>query len=253
MTEYVYISQFYELKGIYYIIYGILQEQGRSTKDRLLSAVLAALCNPTIRLRCTFPILNNIMDSSDSIKRQLSLSDNMGLLMINSTESHQYPILVEQISYKSQVENSGKETLNWSFRDVLDRLLDLTLIPVKKSLCRKKTQSLPGLVLHCCYLLARVIAELAAQSSGNEDELQAACGRLMYTTPSRFTRVNQTRSWNTGNGSPDAICFSVDRPGIVIAGVGIYGGVGMYDYELELLDDVSIILNSRIKLIVLLS
>lgn len=69
--------------------------------------------------------------------------------------------------------------------------------------------------------------------------MQAACYRLMYTTPSRFTRVNQTRSWNTGNGSPDAICFSVDRPGILIAGVGIYGGVGVYDYELELLDDVS--------------
>ncbi|XP_076245488.1 MYC binding protein highwire [Calliopsis andreniformis] len=213
------------------------REKGKTTKDRLLSAVLASLCNPTIRLRCTFPILSNIMDSSDSIKRQLSPSDNTGLLMINSTENHQYPILVEQISYKSQMENSGKETLSWTFRDVLDRLLDLILVPVKKSLCREKTQSLPELVLHCCYLLARVIAELAAQSSGNEDELRATCGRLMYTTPSRFTRVNQTRSWNTGNGSPDAICFSVDRPGIVIAGVGIYGGVGVYDYELELLDD----------------
>ncbi|KAK1123903.1 hypothetical protein K0M31_006933 [Melipona bicolor] len=213
------------------------REQGESTKDRLLAAVLAALCSPSVRLRCTFPILNNIMDSTDSIKRQLSPSDNTGLLMINSTESHQYPILVEQISYKSQVESSGKEVLNWSFRDVLERLLDLILVPVKKNLCSKKTQSREELVLFCSYLLGRVVAELAAQSNGNEDELQAACGRLMYTTPSRFTRVNQTRSWNTGNGSPDAICFSVDRSGIAIAGVGIYGGVGMYDYELELLDD----------------
>lgn len=216
------------------------KEQGTTTKDRLLSAVLASLCNSAIRLRCTFPILSNIMDSSDNVKRQLSPSDNAGLLMMNSTETHQYPILVEQISYKSQVESASKEILNWSFREVLDRLLDLILIPVKKSLCREKTQSLPELTLHCCYLLARVIAELAAQSSGNEDELQAACGRLMYTTPSRFTRTNQSRSWNTGNGSPDAICFSVDRPGILIAGVGIYGGAGVYDYELELLDDVSI-------------
>ena len=215
------------------------QEQGTTSKDRLLSAVLASLCNSTVRLRTTFPIMNNIMDSSDSIKRQLSPSDNAGLLMMNSTESHHYPILVEQISYKSQVESTGKETLNWSFREVLDRLLDLTLVPVKKNLCKESCQSLPDLVLHCCYLLARVIAELAAQSNGTEDELQAACGRLLYITPSRFTRVNQTRSWNTGNGSPDAICFSVDRPGIAIAGVGVYGGVGVYDYELELLDDVS--------------
>ncbi|CAL1686165.1 unnamed protein product [Lasius platythorax] len=213
------------------------KEQGTTAKDRLLSAVLASLCNSAIRLRCTFPILSNIMDCSDSVKRQLSPSDNAGLLMMNSTETHQYPILVEQISYKSQVESANKEILNWSFREVLDRLLDLILIPVKKSLCREKTQSLSELVLHCCYLLARVIAELAAQSSGNEDELQAACGRLMYTTPSRFTRTNQSRSWNTGNGSPDAICFSVDKPGILIAGVGIYGGAGVYDYELELLDD----------------
>ncbi|KAK0177732.1 hypothetical protein PV328_001750 [Microctonus aethiopoides] len=213
------------------------KEQGTSPKDRLLSAVLASLCNSMVRLRCTFPILSNVMDSSDGIKRQLSPSDNAGLPMMNSTEAHQYPILVEQMSYKSQMESIGREVLNWSFRDVLDRLLDLILVPVKRSLCREKNNSLPNLILHCCYLLARVIAELAAQSSGNEDELQAACGRFMYTTPSRFTRTNQTRTWNTGNGSPDAICFSVDRAGIVVAGVAIYGGIGMYNYELELLDD----------------
>lgn len=57
-------------------------------------------------------------------------------------------------------------------------------------------------------------------------------------TPSRFTRTNQSRTWNTGNGSPDAISFQVDRPGITIIGVGIFGGSGHYEYELELLEDV---------------
>lgn len=179
------------------------------------------------------------MDSTDNVKRQLSPSDNTSLLMMNSTESHHYPILVEQINHKSQIESTENEMLNWSFRDVLDRLLDLTLIPVKRRLCDESCQSLPDLVLHCCHLLAKVIAELAAQSNGTEDEFQIACGRILYTTPSRFARVNQTRSWNTGNGAADAICFSVDRPGITIAGVGVYGGVGGYDYELELLDGVS--------------
>ena len=47
------------------------------------------------------------------------------------------------------------------------------------------------------------------------------------------------RTWNTGNGSPDAICFSVDRPGVMITGAGVYGGVGTFDYELELLSDQS--------------
>ena len=178
------------------------------------------------------------MDSNDSLKRELGPSDNTGQPMINSSETNNYPILVEQISSKSQIESAGKEPLNWSFREVLDRLLDLILTPVKKSLCKEKNQSLPELVFHCCYLLARVIAELAAQSNGTEEEFQAACGRLLYTTPSRFTRIHQARSWNTGNGSPDAICFTVDRSGIVIAGVGIYGGAGIYEYELELLDYV---------------
>lgn len=68
------------------------------------------------------------------------------------------------------------------------------------------------------------------------------CGRTLHVTPSRFIRTNQSRTWNTGNGSPDAICFIVDHPGISIVGVGIYGGIGHYEYELEILEDVSIFL-----------
>lgn len=53
-------------------------------------------------------------------------------------------------------------------------------------------------------------------------------------------RVNQTRAWNTGNGSPDSICFTVDRPGVTLAGVSVYGGLGNYEYSLELLHDVRV-------------
>ena len=61
----------------------------------------------------------------------------------------------------------------------------------------------------------------------------------MLKTPNRFTHTTQSAYWNTGNGSPDAVCFSVNRPGVVIAGVCIYGGGGgQYDYDVELLDDV---------------
>lgn len=70
--------------------------------------------------------------------------------------------------------------------------------------------------------------------------MQGGCGRgPIHTTPVRFARTNQSRPWNTGGGSPDAICFKVDRPGVVIAGVAIYAGQGQYDYELELIEDVS--------------
>lgn len=53
-------------------------------------------------------------------------------------------------------------------------------------------------------------------------------------------RVNQSRAWHTGNGSPDAICFTVDRPGVMLVGVCAYGGFGRYEYTLELLQDLRV-------------
>lgn len=61
---------------------------------------------------------------------------------------------------------------------------------------------------------------------------------ILLTTPSRFAKINQTKTWNAGNGSPDAICFWVDRAGIAIAGCGVFAGIGNYEYELELLAEV---------------
>lgn len=79
-----------------------------TSSDRLLSAVLAALCSPTVRLRSTFPILSSFLDAADSsLKRQLSPSDNTGLPMMPCVDSHHYPILVEQMSYRSQVKALG--------------------------------------------------------------------------------------------------------------------------------------------------
>lgn len=83
-----------------------------------------------------------------------------------------------------------------------------------------------------------------------QEDLQNACGRILHMTPSRFTRTNQSRTWNTGNGSPDAISFQVDRPGTTIVGVGIFGGVGHYEYELELLEDV--IFDCTLQIIILI-
>jgi E3 ubiquitin-protein ligase MYCBP2 len=55
--------------------------------------------------------------------------------------------------------------------------------------------------------------------------------------------MSQGRSWNTGNGSPDAICLTVDKPGVVLVGFCVYGGGGIHEYELEVLaDDVRVFL-----------
>ncbi|CAG9818957.1 unnamed protein product [Phaedon cochleariae] len=144
-----------------------------NNSQRLLSAVLCALSASNVRLRSTFPLIGHSISSESSLHRGLSPSDNTGLPMMSVSDSHHYPILVEQMSYKSQ------------------------------------------------------------------EDLQGTCGRTLHMTPSRFTRTNQSRTWNTGNGSPDAIGFQVDHPGISIVGAGIYGGIGHYEYELELLEDTS--------------
>ena len=62
----------------------------------------------------------------------------------------------------------------------------------------------------------------------------------MLMTPCRFSSTSSNAYWNTGNGSPDAVCFTVDKPGITIAGVTLYGGAAQYNCEVEILDDVSL-------------
>lgn len=57
------------------------------------------------------------------------------------------------------------------------------------------------------------------------------------STGCRFARRDPCRTWNTGNFGPDAICFSVDRADVAIAGVVAYSGSGSYEYQLELLYD----------------
>ena len=59
----------------------------------------------------------------------------------------------------------------------------------------------------------------------------------------RFGTTSRNAQWSTGNGSPDAVCFSVDRAGVLVAGVGLYGGGGDYEFEMEFLDEVRLFIN----------
>jgi RCR-type E3 ubiquitin transferase len=53
----------------------------------------------------------------------------------------------------------------------------------------------------------------------------------------RFKKCDYSKTWNTGHFASDAICFTVDRSGIVLAGCCVYYGSGNYEYQLELLHD----------------
>lgn len=105
--------------------------------DTLLAAVLAALCGPTVRLRSTFPLLSDPKTASPSDAS---------------------PLLGESAR---DIDGSS-----WTWREVLERLLDLVTLPVKRALAGEPPLLSQDLVIHGCQLLARIVAELASQSSG---------------------------------------------------------------------------------------
>lgn len=163
--------------------------------------------------------------------------------MLSSSESHQYPVLVEQITYRTQIEKSEFLANTWSFNDVLIRLLEIVSGPIRNEIeyafhkgpyISSANQSL---IDNCCLLLARVLSEIVEQSCSNDADISSIPSQSMLSSGSRFGRYDSCRTWNTGNFGPDAIAFSVDRSGIAIAGAMVYSGTGSYDYQLELLYD----------------
>ena len=246
-------------------------QNDRMDYDRLLTAILAALCNPMIKLRNTFPItyspeadtrckifsvsqtsisattIGGSVISNDiggatitgGINQQITSSVTASMIQAGECNgsTQRFPILTELMSCKINQDGPVRfET--WTFRDVLDRLLVIASLPVKQALKGECVAYSPMLVEVSCRVISNVISELANQTAfSSESDIQNLGGRILQMTPNRFTRTSNSRTWNTGNGSPDAICFSVDRPGIFIVGCCVYGGMGTYDYELELLDD----------------
>lgn len=215
----------------------------------LLSAVVAGLCAPNVNLRKTFSLLSPHRDNRSIV----SPSDNSGLPMLSSVDNHSFPVLVEQMIYRTQLEKPEFNANMWTFKEVLAKLLKIISVPILhkvESLRRSNTDKYTpiglemsvhtGLIDNCCQLLRRVLGEIVYQSCLTEVDAVCPTVRSILSTGSRYTRTDNTKSWNTGNFGPDAISFSVDKPGIVIAGAMAYSGSGNYDYQLELLQDVRI-------------
>ncbi|CAI9731993.1 E3 ubiquitin-protein ligase MYCBP2-like [Octopus vulgaris] len=219
----------------------VMLEPGMSNMDgygRLLAAIMEALTHPTIKLTNIMPI-NCEPETEEILRRQsISIDDNTNSAA-RLAESHRFPILVDHMTYRTEVEGIGSG--HTSFKEVLDRLLLIATVPIRQALNKEPASYPQILVTNTCALLSCLISELAASATGSELDL-ASTSRPLLVTPNRFTRTIHGAYWNTGNGSPDAVAFSVDRPGILIAGVYVYGGSvvgGQYEYELELLDDQS--------------
>ncbi|CAH2103304.1 unnamed protein product [Euphydryas editha] len=149
---------------------------------------------------------------------------------------------------KAQENNDKSSYLEWHLLDIVPRLLDVVLNPIKQQITQRQCapahdhgelQTQDRLAEYCCKLTARIIAEMSfsALQYGNKDDPESKSLKHLVTA-SRFMRVNATRTWSTGHGSPDAICFSVDRPGVALSGACVFVGSGKYDYSIELLHDM---------------
>ncbi|KAG8586246.1 hypothetical protein GDO81_005312 [Engystomops pustulosus] len=201
----------------------------KTSSSRLLAAVMSALCHTSVKLTSIFPIAYDGEVLLRSIVKQVSTENDTAL-------AHRFPLLVSCMEKLSQSEENVSGMT--SFREVLEKMLVIVVLPVRNSLRREHELFSSHLVSNTCGLLASVVSELTASALGSEvDGLNSL--HSVKSTPNRFTKTSQGRSWNTGNGSPDAICFSVDKLGVVVVGFCVYGGGGIHEYELEVLVDDS--------------
>uniref|UniRef100_A0A673N0T5 RCR-type E3 ubiquitin transferase n=1 Tax=Sinocyclocheilus rhinocerous TaxID=307959 RepID=A0A673N0T5_9TELE len=199
----------------------------RTSSSRLLAAVMSALCNTSVKLTSVLPIAYDGEVLLRSLVKQVSTENDSAL-------AHRFPLLVAHMEKLSHTEENlmGMTT----FREVLEKMLVIVVLPVRKSLRKEVELFSPHLVSNTCGLLASIVSELTASALGSElDGLNSL--HSVKATPNRFTKTSQGRSWNTGNGSPDAICFTVDKPGVVLVGFCVYGGGGIHEHELEVLAD----------------
>ncbi|KAM7178273.1 E3 ubiquitin-protein ligase MYCBP2 isoform 10-T10 [Macrochelys suwanniensis] len=201
----------------------------KTSSSRLLAAVMSALCHTSVKLTSIFPITYDGEVLLRSVVKQVSTENDSAL-------AHRFPLLVAHMEKLSQNEENISGMT--SFREVLEKMLVIVVLPVRNSLRRENELFSSHLVSNTCGLLASIVSELTASALGSEvDGLNSL--HSVKSSTNRFTKTSQGRSWNTGNGSPDAICFSVDKPGVVVVGFSVYGGGGIHEYELEVLVDDS--------------
>ncbi|XP_061486029.1 E3 ubiquitin-protein ligase MYCBP2 isoform X9 [Rhineura floridana] len=205
----------------------------KTSSSRLLAAVMSALCHTSVKLTSIFPIAYDGEVLLHSMVKQVSTENDSAL-------AHRFPLLVAHMEKLSQFILQNEENISGmtSFREVLEKMLVIVVLPVRNSLRRENELFSAHLVSNTCGLLASIVSELTASALGSEiDGLNSL--HSVKSSPNRFTKTSQGRSWNTGNGSPDAICFSVDKPGVIVVGFSVYGGGGIHEYELEVLVDDS--------------
>ncbi|CAH0578389.1 unnamed protein product [Chrysodeixis includens] len=226
---------------------------------RELTSTCAAMCaSRSLRdvLQYVVPVTQSYINSNENrrpeSKQVIKEVPSKSATVPRSSHAQKPPPIPPRASNRDtpkqpdSVEVKPPNHAEWHLLDVIPRLLDIVMIPIKQQMMTRQCgqphdhgeiKQHDKLAEYCCKLTARIVAELSTSATNIREDVDSNTVKNLVT-PSRFMRVNQTRAWNTGNGSPDAICFTVDRPGVTLAGVCVYGGLGNYEYSLELLHDV---------------
>lgn len=97
---------------------------------RLLAAVMEALCHPTVKLTSILPI-NCEHGTKLLLRKQYSIDDNTNSEAQSGEVSH-FPLLVGHMIHRTEMEGSGIG--HWTFKEVLDKLLTIMVLPVRQGL-----------------------------------------------------------------------------------------------------------------------
>ncbi len=97
---------------------------------------MEALCHPSVKLTSIMPIncehgTEQLLKCHNSGNSE-DISNAPAVIMSGSTEISQYPLLVGHMIHRSEMEGLGSG--HWSFREVLDKLLVLVVLPVRQML-----------------------------------------------------------------------------------------------------------------------
>lgn len=131
----------------------------KTSSSRLLAAVMSALCHTSVKLTSIFPIAYDGEVLLRSIVKQVSTEND-------STMVHRFPLLVAHMEKLSQNEENISGMT--SFREVLEKMLVIVVLPVRNSLRRENELFSSHLVSNTCGLLASIVSELTASALGSE-------------------------------------------------------------------------------------
>ncbi|CAG0913072.1 unnamed protein product [Notodromas monacha] len=224
--------------------------------DELVCAVFRSLSMPSVRLGYVFPIGTSTICTANA--------DILGSTVRSWGDGHPDPSqalggitasLVKFMEDKSQLFLCTSDR-SWDFSAVINRIVGIVLGPIQRILDeirlsggddRPNEHEESTLVHAAAELLTTFLAQLTSLNVMKEMELSITTKEIL-SIPSRFGRVSQAKMWNACNGSPDAIGFVVDHPGIIIAGAKVFGSNAMLDYELELLVEKDVSFDENVKL-----